>query len=136
MPGIRPVFHADRSGKTFGSHDRLDLLAAGWLAGWVAGRLGGWLGSGWLAACWCSHFMACAMAAEALLLLLMAASPAFLSGQPLPGSFQASPYLPPLLTFDNGSTVSTPAAWRERRKEILKLVEQTFSPSLTSMKYR
>ena len=36
------------------------------------------------------------------------------------------PFLPPLLKFNNGSDVNTPEAWRERRREVSELVQNTF----------
>ena len=38
-------------------------------------------------------------------------------------SFSPSPFLPPLLKFNNGTTVQTPVAWAERRVEIKKLLQ-------------
>ena len=37
--------------------------------------------------------------------------------------FSPSPFLPPLLKFNNGSIVKTPMAWAERRIEIKKLLQ-------------
>ena len=38
-------------------------------------------------------------------------------------AFHASPFLPPLLTFENGTTVETAEAWRERRAEVSRLAQ-------------
>ena len=37
-----------------------------------------------------------------------------------------SPYLNPLLIFENGSAVTTEAAWRERRAEVSRLSQEAF----------
>lgn len=44
--------------------------------------------------------------------------------------FIATPFLPPLLAFQNGSKVTTPAAWEERRIEVKHLLEETLLGSL------
>jgi hypothetical protein len=38
-------------------------------------------------------------------------------------AFHASPFLPPLLTFENGTAVETAEAWRERRAEVSRLAQ-------------
>jgi hypothetical protein len=45
-------------------------------------------------------------------------------------SFTPSPFLPPLLVFDNGSAVESAAAWRERRAEVSRLAQETFLGTL------
>ena len=37
-----------------------------------------------------------------------------------------SPYLPPLLTFENGTDVSDEAGWRQRRLEVSRLAQEAF----------
>ena len=63
-----------------------------------------------------------------LLLLLLAAAAAatqhlFLPPVQPPAAFTPSAYLPPLLTFDNGSAVRDSTAWAARRDEIKTLLQ-------------
>lgn len=43
-----------------------------------------------------------------------------------PAGFKPSPYLPPLLVFENGTRVETAEAWAERRSEVWRLAQTTF----------
>ena len=60
------------------------------------------------------------------LLALARATPS--SAQDAPGTAPVlanpSPYLNPLLIFENGSAVATKAAWRERRTEVSRLSQE------------
>ena len=47
-----------------------------------------------------------------------------------PAGFKPSPYLPPLLIFENGTRVNTVEAWAERRVEVSRLAQQTFLGTL------
>ena len=61
-----------------------------------------------------------AMALFALLALARATP----SSATAPVLANPSPYLNPLLIFENGSAVATKAAWRERRTEVSRLSQE------------
>lgn len=62
-------------------------------------------------------------------LLLSARAPGVAAAQ-TPAAFKPSPFLPPLLEFNNGSEVTTPAQWSARRDEVSSLLQQHILGSL------
>ena len=59
-----------------------------------------------------------------VLFVLVCAPPPVGASAPLIAT--PSPYLPPLLTFENGTEVSDEAGWRQRRLEVSRLAQEAF----------
>jgi hypothetical protein len=63
-------------------------------------------------------------------LLLSARAPTMAAARTPAAGFKPSPFLPPLLEFNNGSEVTTSAQWSARRDEVSSLLQQHILGSL------